>query len=329
MTENNKKALITGITGQDGSYLAELLLGKGYTVIGLERRTTGSTEDRYRNLSEALSNPNFLLEQGDITDFSSVYSIINEHQPDEIYNLAAQSHVGSSFKSPVSTIEINFIGCLNLLESIRMLNPNIKFYQASTSEMFGDNVQTPQNEETRLSPVSPYACAKLAAHHLVDTYRKSYGIFACSGILFNHESPRRGEDFVTRKITKAAARIVLGKQKKLSLGNLNAYRDWGFAGDYVEAMWLMLQHDKPEDYVVSTGISHSIKEFLEIVFEYAGLQVDDHLIIDPNFYRPCEVPQLLGDYSKAERVLGWKPRTKLRDLAIMMFESDLEEQKRK
>ena len=319
---NNRKALITGINGQDGSYLAELLLDKGYHVIGVERRTSGSSEDKYRNLSTIISHPNLVLEQGDISDFSSVYTIVQKHHPDEIYNLAAQSHVGTSFGTPISTFEINTIGCLNLLESIRLLDKNIRFYQASTSEMFGDNTDTPQHEETLFSPVSPYACAKLASHHLVDIYRKSYGIYSCSGILFNHESPRRGEDFVTRKITKAAARIKLGLQSELLLGNIDSYRDWGFAGDYVKAMWSMLQQSTPSDYVIATGKTTTVREFLNSVFNYAGLDVDKYVRIDPNLFRPCEVPRLWGDYSKAKQELGWEPTTTVEELARIMFEED-------
>ena len=241
-----KTAIITGITGQDGSYLADLLLEKNYKVIGTIRRTVGDFENKTRNISDILSNNNLTLEEADITDSSSIYHLVSKYQPDEYYNLAAQSHVGSSFKTPVSTTEINLMGCLYGLEAIRLQKPDCKFYQASTSEMFGDNAVCPQGLGTHFSPVSPYACAKLAAHHMVGTYRKSYGLFACSGILFNHESPRRGENFVTRKITKAAARIKLGLQKELRLGNLEAQRDWGHAKDYVRGMWLMQHHHQPQ-----------------------------------------------------------------------------------
>ena len=252
--------------------------------------------------------------------------IITHHKPSEVYNLAGQSHVGTSFKAPVSTVEINLNGCLNLLETIRIVDPKIRFYQASTSEMFGDNIKCPQNENTSFSPVSPYACAKLAAHNLVQTYRKSYNIHASSGILFNHESPRRGENFVTRKITKAAARIKLGLQKELRLGNLEAQRDWGFAGDYVKAMWLMLQQKEPDDYVIATGKPHSVKEFLDYIFQHAGLEPEKYVVIDPQFYRPCEVPKLWGDPSKAKRILGWESEVTFKQLAIDMYEIDYEKE---
>ena len=321
-----KIALITGINGQDGSYLAELLLEKDYTVVGLLRRTVCEQQDKLKNLSNILDNKRLILEEGDITDMSSIQNLISKHRPEEIYNLAAQSHVGQSFKSPISTMEINSAGALNILESIRNIDIKIKFYQASTSEMFGNNIKCPQNENTVFSPVSPYACAKLAAHHLVNTYRKSYGIFASAGILFNHESPRRGENFVTRKITKAAARIKLGLQDELRLGNLEAKRDWGFAGDYVKAMHLMLQHSEPDDYIIATGHANSVDDFLHYVFDYAGLNVADHVVIDPKFYRPCEVPKLWGDASKAKRILGWQPEISFKELAIMMYKYDLEKE---
>lgn len=322
-----KKAFVTGISGQDGSYLAELLLDRDYTVIGLERRTVCDSKHKMKNIGHLLNNERLIIEQGDVTDLPSLQRIVDEYRPQEIYNLAAQSHVGTSFKSPVSTSEINLNGCLNLLETIRLLDPKIKFYQASTSEMFGDNVKCPQNENTHFSPVSPYACAKLAAHHMVGTYRKSYNIFACSGILFNHESPRRGENFVTRKITKAAARIKMGLQDELRLGNLEAQRDWGFAGDYVEVMHKMLHHSEPDDYVVATGETNSVQDFLNYVFDYAELNVEDHVIIDSKFYRPCEVPKLWGDPSKAKRILGWQPKVSFKELAIMMYEADYEREK--
>jgi len=325
---SDKRAFITGINGQDGSYLAELLLEKGYTVIGLERRTALNSSEKNKNLLKILDHNKFIVEQGDVSDFASIYSLISKYRPNEVYNLSAQSHVGTSYKSPVSTIEINFTGCLNLLESIRMIDSNIKFYQASTSEMFGDSTKSPQNENSSFSPVSPYACSKVAAHHLVSTYRKSYNLFACCGILFNHESPRRGEDFVTRKITKAAARIKLGKQSELRLGNLDAYRDWGFAGDYVKAMWMMLQHPTPDDYVIATGESNTVREFLQHVFDRAGLKVEDHLKIDPNLSRPYEVSKMWGDFSKAKTILGWQPDIGFRELANLMFDEDYAEEKR-
>lgn len=322
-----KTAMISGVNGQDGSYLSDFLIDKGYVVIGLKRRTVGPDDYKYRNIRHLLGNSSFILEDADITDSASIYRLISSYGPDEYYNLAAQSHVGISFKTPVSTTEINLMGCLHALEAIRVIKPECKFYQASTSEMFGDNIKCPQNEETYFSPVSPYACAKLAAHHMVGTYRKSYGLYASSGILFNHESPRRGENFVTRKITKAAARIKLGLQKKLFLGNLEAQRDWGYAGDYVRAMWMMLQQDAPDDYVIATGKTNSVQDFLQYVFDYAELSVKDHVFIDPKFYRPCEVPRLWGDPSKAKEKLGWEPDISFQQLAEMMYEEDFYKEK--
>jgi GDPmannose 4,6-dehydratase len=317
-----KLAVITGITGQDGSYLAELLLEKNYMVVGVVRRSAMEDKKLY-NIEHLLDNPNLVLENGDLTDASSIWRIIKTHQPDEFYNLAAQSHVGASFTSPESTLSINTTGVLNCLEAIRNLKPNTKFYQASTSEMFGDNIDAPQNELTPFSPVSPYACAKLAAHSFVVNYRKAYDLFACSGILFNHESPRRGEQFVTRKITKAAARIKLGLQKELRLGNLEAKRDWGFAKEYVEGMWLMLQQEKPSDFVLGTGATHTIKEFISCVSEIAGYNLMEYVIIDNKYKRPSEVPLLLADCTKADIVLGWKPKTTLKQLAKIMYDEDL------
>jgi GDPmannose 4,6-dehydratase len=322
-----KTAIITGVTGQDGSYLSELLLNKGYRVIGTMRRTVSDYENKTKNIHEIINSKNFILEEADVTDSSSIYQLVSRYQPDEYYNLAAQSHVGTSFKTPVSTTEINLMGCVYALEAIRLQKPSCKFYQASTSEMFGDNAQCPQGLGTHFSPVSPYACAKLAAHHMVGTYRKSYDIFACSGILFNHESPRRGENFVTRKITKAASRIKLGLQDELRLGNLSAQRDWGHAADYVKGMWLMLQHDIADDYVLATGKTNSVEEFLEYVFEYAGLDIKEHVVIDPKFYRPCEVPKLWGDPSKANNILNWAPEYDFEKLAIEMYEEDYRREK--
>lgn len=316
-----KAALITGVTGQDGSYLAELLLEKGYKVIGVKRRTSLITTDRVDHLFD---HENFELVYGNLIDGGNIHRLLLEHKPDEIYNLGAQSHVRVSFETPEETSEIVAMGTLRLLEAIRNICPKAKFYQASSSEMFGDNPQNPQSEKTRLMPASPYACAKVFAHNIVRNYRESYGLHASSGILFNHESPRRGETFVTRKITLAAARIKLGLQDKLYLGNLDAKRDWGYAGDYVEAMWLMLQQEDPGDYVIATGKSYSVKQFLETVFKYAGLDVEKYVEIDERLFRPHEVPLLLGDASKAEKLLGWKNKTSMRDLAIMMYESDLE-----
>ena len=324
-----KVALITGVNGQDGSYLAELLLSKNYTVVGLIRRTVTDFKSKTQNLSEIINNDRLILEEGDVSDFSSITKLVLKYRPIEIYNLAAQSHVGTSFKTPVSTTEINLIGCLNILEAIKNIDCKIKFYLASTSEMFGDNIQCPQNENSFFSPVSPYACSKLAAHHMVGTYRKSYNIFACSGILFNHESPRRGENFVTRKITKAAARIKMGLQNELRLGNLSAQRDWGFAKDFTEGMWMMLQHNQPDDYVLATGKTNSVNDFLNYVFEYAELDPKKYVVIDPKFYRPCEVPKLWGDFSKAKRILNWTPKTSFKQLAIMMYKEDYERENKK
>ena len=316
-----KTALVTGVTGQDGSYLAELLLEKGYKVIGFKRRTSRINTE---NIDHIYGHPNFQLMYGSANDTGSMYRILLKHKPDEIYNLQAQSHVRVSFDVPEETVDTIVMGTLRLLEAVRHTCPQAKFYQASSSEMYGDNVDTPQNEETRMSPASPYACAKLFSHNLIRNYRVGYGMHASSGILFNHESPRRGETFVTRKITMAAARIKLGRQDKLVLGNLDAKRDWGFAGDYVEAMWLMLQQDKPDDYVIATGESHSVREFLEKTFEIAGLSVNKHLVIDKKYFRPHEVPYLLGDASKARKVLEWKPKVSFDKLVRMMYESDLE-----
>ena len=315
-----KTAFVTGITGQDGSYLAELLLLKGYKVVAMKRRTSIISTDRVNHLME---NENFHMVYGNLNDSGCLHRLLIEHQPDEIYNLAAQSHVRVSFETPEETTEFVAMGTLRLLEAFKNICPKARFYQASSSEMFGDNPENPQNETTRLTPASPYACAKVYAHNLCRNYRESYGLYISSGILFNHESPRRGETFVTRKITLAAARIKSGVQDKLYLGNLDAKRDWGFAGDYVEAMWLMLQQDTPDDFVVATGETHSVKEFLDAVFEHAGLDVSEYVEISERLFRPHEVPLLLGDPSKAEREMGWKPKVKFKELAKMMFEADL------
>ena len=315
-----KIALITGVTGQDGSYLAELLLNKNYKVVGIKRRTSIISTSRIDHLFE---NPNFILEYGNLNDSGCLHRLLMKHEPDEIYNLAAQSHVRVSFETPEETADFVAMGVLRLLEATRNICPKAKFYQASSSEMFGDNPELPQNESTRLLPASPYACSKVFAHNLCRNYRESYGMFISSGILFNHESPRRGETFVTRKITTAAAKIKLGLQDKLYLGNLDAKRDWGYAGDYVEAMWLMLQQESPDDYVVATGETHSVKEFLTIVFEYAGIEIDKHVEIDERLFRPHEVPLLLGDYSKAKMNLDWEPKTRFIELAKMMYDEDL------
>ena len=321
-----KIAIITGITGQDGSFLAELLLEKNYKVVGIVRRS--SMEDKKLfNIEHLLNNKNLILKNGDLTDSSSIWRIVQEFKPDEFYNLAAQSHVGASFTSPESTFEINATGVLNCLEAIRNISPQTKFYQASTSEMFGDNMNVPQSETTVFSPVSPYACGKLAAHSIVVNYRKAYGIFACSGILFNHESERRGEQFVTRKITKAAARITLGLQKELRLGNLDAKRDWGYAKEYVELMWKMLQHNIADDYVIGTGKTHTISDFISCVSEIAGYDLMKHVVADNDFKRPSEVPVLQADPTKAKNILGWEPKTDLKQLAKIMFLNDLEKEK--
>ena len=319
-----KTALITGITGQDGSYLSELLLGKGYKVIGIKRRTSLITTDRVNHL---FNDPNFELVYGNLIDSGNIHRTLIKYQPDEIYNLGAQSHVRVSFDTPEETAEIGAMGTLRLLEAIRNVCPQAKFYQASSSEMFGDNPEYPQNEKTCLQPASPYACAKVFSHHLVRNYRESYNIHASSGILFNHESPRRGETFVTRKITMAAAKIKMGLQDKLYLGNLDAKRDWGYAEDYVKAMWLMTQQDKPDDYVIATGKMHSVREFLELVFNHAGLDIDKHVEIDERLFRPHEVPILLGDGRKAREKLKWVPETSLEDLAMLMYRSDFKKLK--
>ena len=315
-----KTAIITGITGQDGSYLAEYLLNKGYFVVGLKRRTSVICTDR---INSFYSHENFKLRYYNLNDSGCFFKLLLEYKPDEVYNLAAQSHVKVSFETPEETVNAVAMGPLKQLEAIRIVDPKIKFYQASSSEMFGVNPNAPYNEESRLQPASPYACAKVFAHNLVNNYRESYGIFATSGILFNHESPRRGETFVTRKITMAAARIKLGMQDKLCLGNLDAKRDWGFAGDYVEAMWLMLQQKNPEDFVISTGEAYSVKEFLDCVFDSAKLNVEDHVEIDPSLFRPQEVPYLLGDCSKAKKKLDWTPKIKFDELAAMMYSYDV------
>ncbi len=314
-----KTAVITGVTGQDGSYLLDLLLEKNYKVIGIKRRTSTISTDR---IDFNYDNPNFKMYYGSMHDSSWMYRILSKYKPDEIYNLAAQSHVRVSFDCPIETTDIVATGALRLLEAIRHCCPEAKFYQASSSEMFGDNPTVPQSEETAFMPASPYACSKVYAHNLVRNYRESYGLFACSGILFNHESPRRGETFVTRKITLAAAKISLGLQQKLYLGNLDAKRDWGHAKDYVRAMWLMLQQDTPEDFVIATGKTHSVRDFLNFVFNFARLDIKKHVEIDERLLRPHEVPVLLGDASKAKEKLGWEPKYTMEDLAMDMYRSD-------
>jgi GDPmannose 4,6-dehydratase len=320
-----KKALITGITGQDGSYLAELLLKKGYEVWGIVRRSssfhTGRIDHLYKDPHE---RPPIKLVYGDLTDGGSLSAILNEIKPDEVYNLGAQSHVRVSFDTPIYTVNVDALGTLRLLEAVRSMKKPAKFYQASSSEMYGKVVETPQTEATPFYPRSPYGCAKVYSFWQTVNYREAYGLFACNGILFNHESPRRGETFVTRKITRAATRIKLGLQDKLYLGNLEAKRDWGFAGDYVETMYLMLQQDKPDDYVVATGENHSVREFLDEVFGHLDLDWKDYVEIDPRYYRPTEVDVLLGDPTKARKVLKWQPKVTFRELARMMTDADME-----
>ncbi len=319
-----KKALITGITGQDGSYLTELLLQKGYRVFGIIRRSSSFNTARIDHIYQDPHDPDpkLKLVYGDLNDASSLNKIIRTIQPDEIYHLGAQSHVRVSFDVPEYTGEITGLGTTRLLEAIRETGISTKFYNASSSEMFGA-APPPQSENTAFHPRSPYAVAKVYAHWMTVNARDGYGLFACNGILFNHESPRRGETFVSRKITKAAARIKLGFQKKLFLGNLDARRDWGFAGDYVEAMWAMMQQDKADDYVIATGETHSVREFLDLAFEYIDLDWKKYVEIDPRYYRPTEVDVLLGDCSKATKVLGWKPKVRFHDLVRMMIDADL------
>ena len=319
-----KRALITGITGQDGSYLADLLFSKGYHVIGVKRRTSILATDRIDHIFNDIDKiVDFNLVYGNMNDSGQLHRLLSDYKPDEVYNLAAQSHVRVSFDTPQETAEAVGMGTLKLLEAIRNVNPEIKLYQASSSEMFGDNPNVPFNEESIFMPASPYACSKVFAHNLVRNYRESYGLHASCGILFNHESPRRGETFVTRKITMAAAKIKMGLQDNIYLGNLEAKRDWGFAGDYVEAMWLMLQQENPDDYVIATGETHTVEEFLHEVFDYAGLSVEKHLETDKRLFRPHEVPLLLGDAGKAKKVLNWEPKVKFKELAQMMYDEDL------
>jgi GDPmannose 4,6-dehydratase len=330
MAVSSKRALITGITGQDGSYLAELLLDKGYEVHGLVRRSstfgTQRIEHLYRDIHE-VHRP-LTLHHGDMADGNGLARLIREIRPTEVYNLAAQSHVRVSFDQPTYTADVTAVGTLRLLEAIRDLQDavgyQIRFYQASSSEMFGKVAETPQKETTPFHPRSPYGVAKVYAHWITVNYRESYGLHASCGILFNHESPRRGETFVTRKITRAATRIKLGLQDKLYLGNLDAQRDWGFAGDYVEAMWLMLQQDEPDDYVIATNETHSVREFCEKAFGRLGLDAREFIDIDPRYFRPAEVDLLLGDARKAREKLGWTPRTSFDDLVAMMVDADLD-----
>jgi GDPmannose 4,6-dehydratase len=312
-------ALVTGVTGQDGSYLAEFLLEKGYTVIGMVRRTSTINFERIAHIQDKIE-----IVQGDLLDQMSLIEILHQYRPSEIYNLAAQSFVPTSFNQPVLTGEFTALGVTRMLEAIRLVDPKIRFYQASSSEMFGKVVEVPQRESTPLYPRSPYGVAKVYGHWITVNYRESYNLFGCSGILFNHESPRRGLEFVTHKITHAAARIKLGLANELRLGNLEARRDWGFAGDYVRAMWLMLQQDTPDDYVVATGETHSVEEFVEETFSYLDLDWRQYVVQDPKFYRPAEVDLLVGDPSKAGRVLGWEPNVDFRGLVRLMVDADLE-----
>jgi GDPmannose 4,6-dehydratase len=323
-----RRALITGVTGQDGSYLAEFLLEKGYEVHGMMRRASTFNTGRLEHLYEDAhcEKPGLVLHYADLTDGTRITNLILDIEPDEIYNLGAQSHVRVSFDQPMYTVDVAGQGTLRVLEGARQLNKRkpVRFYQASSSEMFGLVQEVPQRETTQFYPRSPYACAKVYAHYQTINYREAYGLFACCGILFNHESPRRGETFVTRKITRAAARIRLGLENRLYLGNLDAKRDWGYAKDYVEAMWLMLQQHEPHDYVIATGESHSVREFLEAAFERVDLKWQDYVEIDPRYFRPSEVDHLLGDATRARKELGWKPRTTFHELAAMMVDADLE-----
>ena len=314
-----KKALITGITGQDGSYLADLLLEKGYEVHGLIRRTSTTDLSRISHIQNKIN-----LVPGDLMDQHSLTTAIHETQPDEVYNLAAQSFVPASWSQPVLTGELTAMGVTRVLEAVRLAKPDAKFYQASSSEMFGKVQESPQNEGTPFYPRSPYGVAKVYGHWITVNYRESYGMFACSGILFNHESPRRGLEFVSRKVTHTVARIKLGKETELRMGNLDAHRDWGFAGDYVEMMWLMLQQDQPEDYVIGTGKSPSVRDLVELAFKHAGVDLEKHLVIDPKFFRPAEVDRLLADSSKAKSKLGWEPKVNFESLVEMMVRADLE-----
>ena len=315
----SKSALITGITGQDGAYLAKLLLEKGYQVHGMHRRTSTDSFERLTDIADQIQ-----LHHGDLLDELSVLRLLEKVEATEVYNLAAQSFVPISWKEPVHTGDVTALGVTRLLEAIRQVNPQIKMYQASSSEMFGKVQETPQTETTPFWPRSPYGVAKVYGYWITVNYRESYDIFACNGILFNHESPLRGKEFVTRKITDAVARIKLGVQTQLSLGNLDAYRDWGFAGDYVHAMWLMLQQETADDYVISTGEQHSVREFCDIAFSNVGLKTEDHVVTDPRFFRPAEVNTLLGDSSKAQSKLGWQRKVDFQQLVTMMVEADLQ-----
>ena len=317
-----KTALITGVTGQDGSYLAEFLLKKDYEVYGIVRRSSSSNFERIKHIQDDLK-----LLQGDLLDQNSLIEAIEGSCPDEVYNLGAQSFVPTSWNQPVLTGEFTALGVTRILEAIRLVNKKIRFYQASSSEMFGKVAEVPQNEQTVFYPRSPYGVAKLYAHWITVNYRESYDLFCCSGILFNHESPRRGLEFVTKKVSDAVARIKMGLSNELRMGNLNAKRDWGFAGDFVEAMWLMLQQDEPEDYVISTDETHSVNELVEIAFDHAGLNWKDYVVVDPKFVRPAEVDLLLGDSAKARNKLKWQPKLGFKELVRMMVDYDIERYK--
>ncbi len=318
-TRRQKTALITGITGQDGSYLAEFLLEQGYRVVGMVRRTSTINFDRIRHIQDKIE-----LAQGDLLDQMSLVDILKEYRPNEVYNLAAQSFVPTSWRQPVLTGEFTALGVTRLLEAIRMVDPEIRFYQASSSEMFGKVREVPQNEKTPFYPRSPYGVAKVYGHWITVNYRESYNLFAVSGILFNHESPRRGLEFVTHKITYGAAKIKMGLANELRLGNLEARRDWGYAGDYVRAMWLMLQQDEPDDYVIATGETHSVREFAQLAFDYLGLNYEDYVVVDPAFFRPAEVDLLVGDASKAREKLGWEPQVSFEELVRLMVDADMD-----
>jgi GDPmannose 4,6-dehydratase len=314
----SKTALITGITGQDGSYLAEFMLEQGYTVVGMVRRTSTLNLDRIEHIQNKIH-----IVQGDLIDLLSLVNIIHEYQPDEVYNLAAQSFVPTSWQQPILTGEITALGVTRLLDAIRLAKSEARFYQASSSEMFGEVREVPQRETTPFHPRSPYGVAKVYAHWITVNYRESYDMYAVSGILFNHESPRRGLEFVTRKITHGVARIKLGLSQELRLGNLDSKRDWGHARDYVRAMWLMLQQDKPEDYVIATGETHTVREFCDLAFSHVGLNYEEHVVIDPAFYRPAEVDLLIGDPSKARQELGWERQITFPELIQMMVDADM------
>jgi len=318
-----KKALVTGVTGQDGSYLAEFLLGKGYEVIGMVRRTSTVNFERIKHIQDQIT-----LASGDLADQISIIDILREHQPAEVYNLAAQSFVPISWSQPVLTGEVTALGVTRVLDAIRIVDPTIRFYQASSSEMFGKVRETPQNENTPFYPRSPYGVAKVYGHWITINYRESYDLFACSGILFNHESPRRGLEFVTHKVTHGVARIKLGLANELRMGNLDSKRDWGYVEDYVRAMWLMLQQDGPDDYVVATGKTHSVQKLCEVAFGYLDLDWRDHVVMDPKFLRPADVDFLVGDAAKARTKLGWEPTVTFEELIQMMVDADLEALKR-